>query len=313
MINFRFHLVSIVAVFLALAVGIVMGYGVLGQPTVDTLQDRIDVVEANAEARRVENDELRTELDQRNGAIAESSPFSVTDRLTDVPTPVVAVRGVDEEAVERVVDLARRGGADAPGVIWLESKWALDEEAEVDELVNALGLTPTGRRAPLRADALDALVSRLVSGPPQGGADPLRALADAGFVTLAGAGADAPAPADFGGPGARVAFVTGRAGSVPARLLVAPVARLAVEEGMPLVAGEVFSEGDDGAARGALLAPVRDDEDALAADVSTVDDLDRVEGAVATVLALSDLGRGVVGHYGVGDGADRQLPEWWQP
>ncbi len=50
MINFRFHLVSLVAVFLALAIGIVMGYGVLGQPTVDTLQDRIDVVEANAEA-----------------------------------------------------------------------------------------------------------------------------------------------------------------------------------------------------------------------------------------------------------------------
>jgi hypothetical protein len=30
------------------------------------------------------------------------------------------------------------------------------------------------------------------------------------------------------------------------------------------------------------------------------------------VLALADLSRGVVGDYGIGDGAERQLPEWWQ-
>ena len=42
MINFRFHLISLIAVFLALAVGVVMGYSVLGQPTVDTLQGRVD-------------------------------------------------------------------------------------------------------------------------------------------------------------------------------------------------------------------------------------------------------------------------------
>jgi hypothetical protein len=45
--------------------------------------------------------------------------------------------------------------------------------------------------------------------------------------------------------------------------------------------------------------------------VSTVDGLERVEGGVAAVLALADLGRGVVGHYGIGDGTERQLPEWW--
>lgn len=311
MINFRFHLVSLVAVFLALAVGIVMGYGVLGQPTVDTLQDRIDVVEANAEARRIENDELRAELDQRNTAIAESSPFSVTDRVADVRAVVIGIRGVDEDAVNRVVELARRGGADAPGVVWLESNWALDSRDDVTALSTALGLTVTGRRAPLRADALDALVTRLATGAPQGGIDALRALVDAGFVTLDGAGNDAPTPADLGGAGTRATFVTGAEASVPPRLLVAPIARVAVDEDLPLVAGEVFAEGTEGVNRGDALTAIRDDE-ALDAEVSTVDDLDRVEGAVAAVLALGDLGRGVVGHYGIGDGADRQLPEWWQ-
>jgi hypothetical protein len=310
-INFRFHLVSLVAVFLALAVGIVMGYGVLGQPTVDTLQDRIDVVEANAEARRLENDQLRTELGQRDTAIEESAPFSVTDRVTEVRGVVLAVRGVDEDAVDRVVELARRGGAVAPGVVWLESKWALESRDDVAELAAALGLTPSARRAPLRADALDALVARLSNGP-QGGADALRSLVDAGFVTMDGVGNDVPPLSEIGGSGTRATFVTGVEASVPARLLVGPIARAAVDEDLPLVAAEIFPDGTEDVSRGDSLGAIRDDE-ALDAQVSTVDDLDRVEGAVAAVLALGDLGRGVVGHYGIGDGADRQLPEWWQP
>jgi hypothetical protein len=196
-------------------------------------------------------------------------------------------------------------------VVWLESNWALDSRDDVTALSTALGLTATGRRAPLRADALDALVTRLATGAPQGGIDALRALVDAGFVTLDGAGNDAPTPADLGGAGTRATFVTGAEASVPARLLVAPIARVAVDEDLPLVAGEVFAEGTEGVNRGDALTAIRDDE-ALDAEVSTVDDLDRVEGAVAAVLALGDLGRGVVGHYGIGDGADRQLPEWWQ-
>jgi hypothetical protein len=44
--------------------------------------------------------------------------------------------------------------------------------------------------------------------------------------------------------------------------------------------------------------------------VSTVDSLDRESGRVASVLALQELARGVVGHYGFGDGADQPLPQW---
>jgi len=314
MINFRFHLVSLVAVFLALAVGVVMGYGVLGQPTVDTLQDRIDTVEANAEARRVENEELRSELDQRDGAIDESMAFAVTDRLAGSNAVVLGVRGIDEAAVERVVDLARRAGADVPGVVWLEPAWALENPEEVERLASVLGVPVPSRRALLRTEALDALVARLADGPPVSGTDLLRSLADAGFVALDGVGDDETADASaIGGAGTSAVLVTGPDASVPARLVVATIARMAVDSDIRLVVSETFpSNPADGVSRGDSLAELRDDE-TLDAAVSTVDDAERPEGAVATILALADLERGVVGHYGVGDGADRQLPEWWQP
>ena len=42
MINFRFHIVSLIAVFLALALGVVMGSTVIDRAIVDGLHDRID-------------------------------------------------------------------------------------------------------------------------------------------------------------------------------------------------------------------------------------------------------------------------------
>ena len=58
-----------------------------------------------------------------------------------------------------------------------------------------------------------------------------------------------------------------------------------------------------------LVAEVRGDG-TMKARVSTVDDLDRVSGGIATVLALADAAPGApaVGHYGTGSGASRLLP-----
>ena len=124
MINFRFHLISLIAVFLALAVGVVMGYGVLGQPTVDTLQSRVDTVERRADEIRGENDQLRAEQARLEALLADVDQFAATSRLTDQGVLPVAVRGVDSGKVTESVQLARLAGATVPGVVWLEDKWA---------------------------------------------------------------------------------------------------------------------------------------------------------------------------------------------
>ena len=59
--------------------------------------------------------------------------------------------------------------------------------------------------------------------------------------------------------------------------------------------------------RTVFVGPIRDD-DALSDRVSTVDDLESFAGWAGVVLALEDLASGQLGHYGVGDGADRLLP-----
>jgi len=312
MINFRFHLVSLVAVFLALAVGIVMGYGILGQPTVSGLQSRIDTVEANAEARRIENENLQADLDRANAALDESSPFSVTNRLPGVSTVVVAVRDVGDEAVQRVVALARRAGATAPGVVWLEGKLALESKDDTKALAGVLGLAESTKRATLRAEGWTELGNRLAVGGAGAGPDLLAGLVDAGFLSIDGAGSGEPGISDIGGAGTTVILAVGSTGGVQTRLVLPGFANAAVKAGVPLVVGEVFAEEAGGDERGDALSPILDDE-SLASRVTTVDDLEWSAGGVAAILGLADLARGVVGHYGYGNGADRLLPEWSQP
>ncbi|MFN8028596.1 MAG: copper transporter, partial [Acidimicrobiia bacterium] len=56
MINFRFHVVSLIAIFLALALGVVIGAGVIDRGVVNTLNDRLDSVEAKSDRIKTEND-----------------------------------------------------------------------------------------------------------------------------------------------------------------------------------------------------------------------------------------------------------------
>ena len=50
-------------------------------------------------------------------------------------------------------------------------------------------------------------------------------------------------------------------------------------------------------------------QDVVAARISTVDNLESVSGLTAVMLSLDDLGRDRRGHYGIGPGAESQLPQ----
>jgi hypothetical protein len=128
-INFRFHLISLIAVFLALAVGVVMGYGVLGQPTVDTLQSRIDHVEARANRIKSENNELKDEIRRLSTAMEDVASFAVGAAPGHHRGPDRGTRSRRGQGRRHRPPRAHRDEHDrasVPGVIWLEEKWGLD-------------------------------------------------------------------------------------------------------------------------------------------------------------------------------------------
>ena len=111
----------------------------------------------------------------------------------------------------------------------------------------------------------------------------------------------------------RIVIVDGQDVSVSADQVLLPVlTELTADGPLPVVATQPTVEtGDDvdPATQPVLVESIRADE-TLRERASTVDDLDRVSGGIATVLAAADAvpGAPTIGHYGRGDGADRLLP-----
>jgi len=130
-------------------------------------------------------------------------------------------------------------------------------------------------------------------------------LAGAKFVTLAGAaGSPTPTPADFAGASTRVLEVGGPGHPVPSDL-VPSVAAGALDASGPVAVAEAFVASDQGPDRAAWIDAIAN-ADGLRGRISTIDDVELIEGRVGATLALSELGLGTVGNYGLG--RDRAVP-----
>jgi len=286
MINFRFHLVSLIAVFLALGLGILVGSSVVDRAIVDNLEREINNVKNDSNQVRADLKVRDNTLSQLDEYVKKSAAYAVDQRLLDVP------------------------GANVPGVLWLTDKWRLDNAADLAKLQNAAHVS--GNNAAVRAAALQLLARRLAQSPTTGRrktADILEPLRTAGFLDFSDG--DRSALAKFPVRAARVVVVTGTNSDLAGTDTVVPFVRGLVAAGAPSVVAEVY-DSHNGASpvpeRGASVAPVRG-ERVLQQDVSTIDDLELAQGQVSVVIALEQLGGGTVGHYGYGQGAsDGPLP-----
>jgi Copper transport outer membrane protein, MctB len=304
MVTFRFYLVSLVAVFLALAMGVVVGSTLIDRAIVDRLDRSVESVSDRLDRQRDENAELREELQQLRD-YADGTAASVVDGALDGgAVAVVAERGVDAEVVESAVAMLQQAEGTAPGILWLEPSWALAEEGDRTRLAEVLDVPETGPGR-LRDRAWGRLVTALQGGSVQG--DPLQDLAEGGFVTYQDVGEVESGVGVLAGVGEQVVLVSGPRSQLAPELTLS-LGQGLVQAGVPSVVAEAWDEQEDGPARGTVAGLVRD-QDELADAVSTVDDLDLVQGRVAATLALADLRNGVRGHYGYGSDADRPLPE----
>jgi hypothetical protein len=331
-INFRYHLVSLVAVFLALGIGVIMGTAVIDSAVVDRLEAQQQGLEAQISDVRTENDELRTQLrDLREASeqlAAEGSERLLDGALRGQPVLVVGVRGVEAEGLRDLESIIQTADAQYQGTIWLTDRFALDDDDERRDLAGVLGFTSDTGAASLRSAAISRLSLLLRRQAPveedpdpsegaeeaeegvQEQADLVVALREAGFVDVEGLDTGSSPQLR---PGTRVVVLSGSGAAVDDRDLALPLIRSLVREiaGLPpagvLAVEATPAAGEDEGEAASWLSAIRAD-DQLATRVSTVDNIEEFAGRLAAVLAVQELGVPRYGHYGRGEGAQRLLP-----
>jgi hypothetical protein len=334
MINFRFHIVSLIAVFLAMGLGILVGSTVVDQKIVNRLDSEINGVKKDIKARDATNKQLSQQNKELQQFVGQVAQYAGDDRLDGQPIAVVAEQGVDSDTVKQTVDALRLAGADVPGALWLQDEWQLDSDQRVQDLQTALGIrgslprtkqlalaelanriargsrtsTTTTTTTEQTADSRSTSSTTSTSSPARTPVDALSALEQANFLRITDG--DASAFDAFPAHAPDVLVITGDDSHFLGSGLTASFVHALVGAKVPTAVGAVYDPGGDATdapERGAVLAPVLDDK-TLSHSVTTVDDLEMVQGRAAAVLALELLGAGNIGHYGYGAGASAPLP-----
>lgn len=291
----RYHAVSLAAVFLAIAVGVVLGAaGVSDRLLTAVAVDRADL--------GVQVQQLTVERDRLAGAQRAADEFAARTGAATVrgvlagQTVALVTTGADEADRDAVVGLLKAAGATVTGEVGLTD--AVGDPARAGQLRElTAALLPTGAQLPAAADTgslAGGLIGGVVLGPggkTQVSADQARSvlggLATAGFVRPA----PVPAPANL------VLVLTGNAQTgVDATDAAAVVARFAAQ--LDTAGGGAVLAGRSGSADTTGAIGVARADPSVASAVSTVDDVQSGSGRISAVLALREQLDGRAGRYG---------------
>jgi hypothetical protein len=310
-IDFRYHLVSIVAIFMALAVGIVLGTTLLQDPAIDLAKRTSDELTSANNGLRADLDALRGREAGNDAFIAATTPEMVSGDLAGQKVLLIESPGASTSMREAAQQVLEQAGAVIAGRVALTEKF-LDPAGKgvIDGLVNQF--KPANMAFPPTATswsrAATLLASTLVTGDPAqagtpsaGTPDVLGTFETGGLLTVDGdpvkeratlAVMFAPEK-PFEGDNAEA--MAGALASVADAFDVA--GKGAVLAGVPVTA----------ATPGDAISAVRDDGD-ISKRVSTVDSADMPVGRVVIVYALQEQLAGRSGQYGIGKGASVPMP-----
>jgi len=277
--NLRYHIASLVAVVLALAMGLLLGSivverGVLSdQQTalVKGLQEEFDKVRTESAALKVENDAL-------SAYSAESAPALVRGVLEGRTVLVIAAPD-SGDTVASVNSSVRGAGGRAAVVTFTSAGLSLSDEDVSAAAVKTLGL-PQGSVD--QTVVVNALAREWTT--PNDPRTLTKALAAAGGLKLTGLPASATVDA---------VAVTAAFEGTPDPAAFALVRALRAVRAMPAVGVETLKRSD-----GSAVA-------AKTAGFSGVDDIDMPLGSVSLVWVLSGRANGL---FGVGETVDSAYP-----
>jgi Copper transport outer membrane protein, MctB len=328
-IDFRYHLVSIVAVFLALAIGIVLGSTELQGPAYNFLNQTTAKLQNEYDQASSQRDVAQQQADLGENYAQAVEPVVLHNLLAGQRLLIITEPGAPASVVTAISNAATQdAGATVTGQIALQAKFFDNSDTTLDGL-NQINLAMsqadnivlnTGTTYQQQAAQVIAseILTRTLASPAtqQAGTQPstspsagsgqdtnaqtmLTAYANEGFLTITGQPATSATLAVIVTP--QTAPSDGSAD--PLGQLLVPVAEeLAAESSATVVVGTSADSGP-----GSPIAVLR--ASSAASKVSTVDDADFVAGQSAAIQALAvQLNGGNPGSYGFANGASAVAP-----
>ena len=308
MIDFRYHLVSIVAVFLALAIGIVLGSTELQGTTLDSLRALNDSLKSQLNAYGAERDSYAAQAGASDTFLRTAEPKLLKAMLAGDRVVIVTEPGASSGVIDGVRQAAGLAGATVSGTVALQPKFS-DLSGTTQASLNALNAqlattdgtqlaVPTSAATQNQQNAAQLIATAILD---KNAAEPaltipqaqflLQAYAQAGFLTTSGVPWDPATLAVIVTPQTAPADGAGD----PVNQVLIPVAQeFAQGSAATLVAGSTAGSAPAASAISVLRGS------GVSSQVSTVDNADTTLGQISVVWALAtQVSGGKPGSYGI--------------
>ncbi|MGI8666184.1 MAG: copper transporter [Jatrophihabitans sp.] len=302
MISFRYHLVSIIGVFLAIALGVVIGTSALNGAVVGDLRRQVSDLNRSGAAATDRNASLQAQAGNADLLAQTFGAKIAGSALAKTPVVILGAPGAPKSMKDAVAAAITGAGGTVAARLQLSKDFDDPKRAnDIRSLATASGVHPIGLQLPSTDDPgvlAGALLGYVLFGHGQG-TDLTQVLA--GFNTLnmlstEGAPATAGKALVLVAPGGLAKDDGGGA------LLLSFGTELGTVGGPSVIAGDSAS-----ATQAGLVALVRGSDGAKKA-LSTVDDATGPLGQLTVSLAVADALAGRRGNYGTATGADGLLP-----
>jgi Copper transport outer membrane protein, MctB len=318
-IDFRYHLVSIVAVFLALAIGIVLGSTELQGPLYNHLNNTTAKLQNELGQASSQRDAAQAQANEGEAYAAAVEPAVLHNLLAGQRLLIITEPGAQSSVINGINSAAAYANATVTGQIDLQPKF-FDTSGTTQDSLNqtnldvaqAAGIT-LGSGETYQQQAAQVIASKILTKSAgavtarqpdtQQSADAqtmLAAYTQSNFLSTSGQPAS---------PATLAVIVTPQ--TAPSDGSADPLAQLLVPVAAELAAkcsGTVVAGSSSGSGAGSPIAVLRSNN--VANQVSTVDDADFVAGQSAVTMALAALlNGGKAGSYGFsGNGASAVAP-----
>ncbi len=309
MISMRYHIISLAAAFLALALGIVLGAANVNGSLLSGLQSDTTSLSKQRDELQTENAGLSANVRAAENMAESLSELSVRGVFRPKPT-VVLITTADANSADRDALLALLKKAGATVATQLQLTTDFTDPSRAQELRTVLtSAIPAGQTLPEVDDPgtlAGALLSLLVIADDTGSskatadqaATAFSALTTGGFVRVTGPAAAGRLVIVLAG-----GAITGGSEGDRATTIASLASQLKLTAGGVVLAGRQGSEAAGTGPVGVLRADTAD-----SAAVTTVDDVDLPSGRLATVLGLAEQDGGGVGRYGLSGTAEALVP-----